>query len=111
MPDKQPQIIRGKADHLPKWKKGQSGNPNGRPKKDVTLTSLLKEEIEKICPQDKEGRTWRQLLVIATMRCAIKGESAALKEVWQRLDGRVAQSIDLTTVTRSIEDELAELNI
>lgn len=109
MGDKQPTIKKNPADHLPKWKKGQSGNPKGRPPKDLTLTSLLKDEIDKICPADKEGRTWRHLLVIATMRLAIKGESAALKEVWQRLDGRVPQQMDVNMTTRTLEEEIAEL--
>lgn len=91
------------------FKKGQSGNPKGRPKKDVCLTSLLKEEIEKICPHDKEGRTWMQLVVEATMKLAIRGEGVALKELWQRIDGKVTQGIDLNANVRTIEDELEDL--
>jgi len=59
----------------------------------VCLTSLLKDEVEKTCPADKEGRTWLQLLVEATMRLAIQGNSTALKEVWERIDGKVKDNI------------------
>ena len=75
------------------WKKGQSGNPKGRPVKGECLTSLLKDEIEKICPDDKDGKTWKELIVIATMRLAIEGNKAALKEVWERIDGKIPQAI------------------
>ena len=47
-----------------RWKKGMSGNPRGRPKKKDSLTSLLKEEIKKICPADRQKRTWEELMVL-----------------------------------------------
>uniref|UniRef100_A0A6M3JXB4 DUF5681 domain-containing protein n=1 Tax=viral metagenome TaxID=1070528 RepID=A0A6M3JXB4_9ZZZZ len=82
-----------KAFKESQWGKGQSGNPKGRPVKGDCLTSLLKDEIEKICPDDKDGKTWKELIVIATMRLAIEGNKAALKEVWERVDGKVPQAI------------------
>ena len=75
-----------------RWKKGVSGNPRGWLKKQDCLTSLLKEEIAKICPADREKRTWKELMVLATLQLAIKGNAAALKEVWERLDGKVLQT-------------------
>ena len=78
-----------------RWKKGQSGNPNGRPPNASCLTALLREEIGRICPADKEGRTWAELLVVATMRLALAGNSTALKEVWDRLDGKVVVPVDV----------------
>lgn len=50
-----------------RWKKGVSGNPKGRPAKELSLTSLLKSEIERVCPADKQGRSWLELIVLATM--------------------------------------------
>ena len=78
------------AEH--RWKKGVSGNPRGRPKKQDSLTSLLREEIKKICPADRQGRTWEELMVMATLQLAMKGNAVALKEVWERLDGKVLQA-------------------
>ena len=54
----------------PPWKPGQSGNPRGRPLKHECLTSLLKEEL------------------------ARKGHPVALREIWQRADGRLPQAIE-----------------
>ena len=76
-----------------RWKPGQSGNPDGRPPKRECLTSLLKEEIEKVNPEDTEGRTWKELLVLATMQLALKGNRGALKEIWERMDGKVQQAV------------------
>lgn len=75
-----------------RWKKGESGNPRGRPKKQDNLTSLLREEIDKMCPADREKRTWKELIVRATLQLAMKGNATALKEVWERLDGKTLQS-------------------
>jgi Family of unknown function (DUF5681) len=75
-----------------RWKKGTSGNPRGRPKKKDSLTQLLRDEIKKICPADREKRTWKQLIIFATLQLAMKGNATALKEIWERLDGKVLQT-------------------
>ena len=75
-----------------RWKKGMSGNPRGRPKKQESLTSLLNKEIKKTCPADRQKRTYEELLVLATLQLAMKGNATALKEVWERLDGKVLQT-------------------
>ena len=64
----------------------------------------MKEEIEKINPRDKEKRTWKELIVIATLKLAMKGNAAALREVWERVDGKVRQDIGLEV------DQHAEIN-
>ena len=73
-----------------RWKKGTSGNPRGRPKKKDCLTDLLRDEIQKICPADRERRTWKGLIVRTTLQLAMKRNATALKEV--RLDGKVLQN-------------------
>lgn len=89
--------------------KGQSGNPKGRPPKDQCLTSLLKEELETINSADREGRTWKELIVLATLRLAMKGNPAALREVWDRTDGKVRQDIGLEVdVSTEIDRCIAE---
>jgi hypothetical protein len=85
---------KGNTANRKPWKKGQSGNPAGRPSKAETLTSLLKAEMERsdsANPNDK--RTWNDRIVLATLRLAEQGLPAALKEVWERCDGRVRQDI------------------
>lgn len=79
-----------------RWKPGQSGNPKGRPPKHESLTSLLKEELDQASPQDKEGRTWKELIVLATLRLAVAGNRTALREVWDRSDGKVTKQFEVT---------------
>jgi len=84
---------RRNSENLRPWQKGQSGNPAGRRSKANCLTTLLKDEIERIDPDDKEGRTWQEQIVLATIRLAIQGNATALKEIWERMDGKVTQSL------------------
>ena len=72
-----------------RWKKGISGNPRGRPKKQDRLAILLRKELGKICPADRAGRTWEELLILASLQLALKGNPTAFKEVWERLEGKV----------------------
>ena len=91
------------------WKPGESGNPRGRPPKQESLTSLLKEELDRISPEDTEGRTWRELIVLATLRLACQGNRAALQEIWNRSDGKVTKEIELTD--NRIEPFVAEVRL
>ncbi|MDA0207407.1 MAG: DUF5681 domain-containing protein [Acidobacteria bacterium] len=77
-----------------RFQKGRSGNPKGRPPNGQSITALLRAEIEKVSPDDKDGKTWAELIVLATMRLAMAGNSTALKEVWERMDGKVTSELD-----------------
>jgi Family of unknown function (DUF5681) len=70
-----------------------AGNPKGRPRNVSSLTVLLREKIAQICEYDKQQRTWQEMIVLATLRLAIEGNSSALREVWDRVDGKVTQLI------------------
>jgi hypothetical protein len=84
------------------WSKGQSGNPNGRPRKDNCLTSLLQIELKKKpkvvgkdgLPNDK---TWAQLLAealpAAAYKALLKGDIKPYALLIERTDGKVTQPI------------------
>jgi Family of unknown function (DUF5681) len=74
-----------------KWKPGQSGNPGGRPKK-----KPLTDELEKMLAtvsHDKAGKTYATRLVEAAVRRAIRKSDYALKEIWERTEGKVPQAV------------------
>src|SRR5690348_7529875 len=73
------------------WEKGKSGNPRGRPRKIQSLTSLFKQELEKRCPSDSQGRTWKELIALAIVQQAMKGNTQLLREFWDRIAGRANQ--------------------
>ncbi len=95
-----PEVAKGKGH---KWKKGQSGNPAGRPKKELCLTQLVKEYLESQAKNDKgdllfnpDGtpKTYSQMLAMAMVHQASKGNPKAIEQVWDRIDGKVATKLE-----------------
>ena len=75
------------------WKKGQSGNPNGRAK-----DKLWADAIRIAVNEAYEGGDRKKLRVLADKLVdkAIEGEIAAMKEIGDRLDGKAAQSVEVS---------------
>lgn len=71
------------------WKQGQSGNPKGRPKKGHSITEAVKE-IMKSDPKMKKK------LVNKVLTMALDGDIAAIRLIWQYLDGMPTQSTDIS---------------
>jgi ribosomal protein L17 len=77
------------------YKKGQSGNPRGRPKKGETMTDLLREKVE--IPKTAAAKLTRKEKIIEKLiTLAEAGDLSALKYLFDRLDGRPKESIELT---------------
>jgi len=81
------------------FKKGESGNPGGRPKKDWTWASLIEEAVEEEYTTKDGLRTDKGKKFIAKklVHMAIDGDIQAIKEISNRMDGLPAQSMDFTT--------------
>jgi len=86
------------------WKKGQSGNPSGRPK-NKTLSNAYKSKLEEAVPNDPEGRTWAELIAEAQVRDAVRGNVQAAREIADRTEGRPRQAIEFEdkTMTQAFE--------
>lgn len=85
--------VNGAKDGRP-FKKGQSGNPKGRPKKlpdlEVIITAVLADE--------KNGITAAQQILQALHKAAVKGNVRAAELLLDRAYGKITQKIDHTTV-------------
>jgi len=80
-----------------------------------------REEMNNLCPliNPKTNRpydkTWSELIVIATISLAIKGNATALREVWGKVRCKVLQptsvsaSFDAATNAQSGRDKLLEM--
>lgn len=87
-----------------RWKKGQSGNPSGRPKS-KTLSNAYRNKLEEPVPNDPEGRTWAELIAEAQVRDAVRGNVQAAREIADRTEGRPRQAIEFEdkTMTQAFE--------
>ena len=67
------------------WKPGQSGNPNGRPKKIKDVDKLTDRELSQTLRITESGQevtlTKRELIIKRLVNNAIKGNSGAIKTV------------------------------
>ena len=89
--------------NLKPFKKGQSGNPNGRPKGTFSLITILKKKLQEL----KEGsdRTYAELLVERIVKDAIAdGDDSQIKNILQYIEGMPKQ-----TVRQEFDDMVTEI--
>lgn len=67
------------------WKPGETGNPNGRPKKGTPITDFMRELFH-AKPELKAQ------LVETLMVMALKGDIAAIREIMDRMEGKPTQT-------------------
>ena len=73
------------------FKAGQSGNPNGRPKKLPDLDKLLAE----VLGPNKDGRDGMEIIVEAMLKKAAKGDVKAAELLLNRGYGKAKQFISM----------------
>ena len=84
----------------PAWKKGESGNPKGRPK-DKPITAALRELMDR-----NDGEAIKALAAVA-LKNALKGDFRFAKEILERIDGKVAEQLDLNADVNNTFDGLS----
>jgi len=99
MAEKQHTTAKRKRGPGKPFKAGQSGNPNGRPKKALCITSQLKEVLDDVPLQlpngtpNKDKLTWARIIAEQAVREAAKGSASILKEILDRSEGKVADKL------------------
>lgn len=83
---------RGNPQNLRKWKKGESGNPKGRPK-----LPDIKDALAKVLADEKDGTSALEATLMALRSKAVKGDVRAAMVLLDRAFGKPQQSIDHTT--------------
>jgi hypothetical protein len=81
-----------KQENLKPFKKGESGNPNGRPKKLPQLDELLSN----ILGEEKDGITAAEAILKALRAKATKGDIRAAEVLLDRAYGKPKQTTELT---------------
>jgi len=81
---------------LTQFKPGWAGGP-GRPKGSVSLKTLLKQALEKTSLGDQpcpNGRNVAETFVEAVLIHAVAGNPSYMKEVWERVEGKVKETVE-----------------
>jgi hypothetical protein len=73
-----------------KFKKGQTGNPNGRPRKLPELDKLLAD----VMGEEKDGLSAAEAILKALRAKATKGDIRAAEVLLDRAYGKAKQTID-----------------
>jgi len=85
----------------PMWKPGQSGNPGGRPK-GSSLTKRLRQAL------DANDGKLAEIVVKVLLREAAKGKYQHLREVLDRVDGKVVQRVELNATVQQAQDQFIQ---
>ena len=84
------------------YKKGQSGNPKGRPKKGTSLTELMQEFLDNK-PEGQE-KTYRELFIQKCLQLGMKGDIQAIKMIWNYMEGMPKQRVEGIHAVLSVAD-------
>lgn len=89
-----PESIRGKGN---RWKKGESGNPKGRPR----LPSM-KTIMESVLGDIKDGKSAAEAIMMAMRNKAIRGDVRAAEFIIDRAYGKAKENIELSGSTNVV---------
>lgn len=97
------------------WKKGQSGNPNGRPKREQSIAELLRWAGELKAPEGlaekmqdvfglppEEPLTVKQTIILASVMQAMKGDRAHLQFWAERTEGRMPETLNVSQSNKMV---------
>lgn len=95
---------------MPKFKKGQSGNPGGRPKSPWTFKGLYEEAMEELL-STVDGKTIEAKRAVAKriVKMAVEGDINAMREIANRVEGLPKQSVETSgSITVSFDPALKQ---
>ena len=88
-------MARGKKTGGRDWKPGESGNPNGRPKSENARSEILRE-LSPVVDADQELSN-AEIIANKVIELAKQGVQWAVREYYDRTDGKPHQSVDVTS--------------
>jgi hypothetical protein len=109
----------GKGQIEPRWKKGESGNPNGRPKGSKNRSTIarywlaIEQDLKNPLTGDTETMSQEDLMTLALIKKAREGDTNAYKALMDSSYGAPVQQVDQTQTNIDLSnlstDEIKEL--
>lgn len=89
MDDREDKVGFGRPPKHGQFKKGQSGNPNGRPKRSTDLNTILTQELDRLVVMTQAGErhevSVRKAIVKNLIAKAIQGNLRCLRIIWKHI--------------------------
>lgn len=104
----------GKGQIEPRWKKGESGNPAGRPKGSKNRSTIIREILDLMVKttNDNGDEVWQSneyRMVQSMITKAIeKGDVAAFNAVYDNVYGKLKDTVDMNT-TENVNHDFRKL--
>lgn len=97
----------GNPQNLKPFKKGESGNPNGRPPKLPAIDELLDEVLGK----EEDGKPQAKAILEKLLSKAKGGDIRAIEILLDRAYGRSRQAVDLTSKGEAINTPMTDAQV
>lgn len=99
--------VKGRPAPRSAWREGQSGNPNGRPKRKPITDEIRAALFRRISSRDR--RTLREAIKDRLVQIILKSDDKhalkAIEMIWQYMEGRPEQTVEL-----QFEDALQDIS-
>jgi hypothetical protein len=82
---------------------GKSGNPKGRP-----VTRGLLVHLKSKLGELSEGQSAEEVIAQRLVQLAVSGDLAAIRECFDRMEGKPRQALDFTDLTRQMQGRTQE---
>jgi hypothetical protein len=96
-----------------RWQKGESGNPDGRPRSLFSFKRELELKASEVDPRDRLGRTYGKQVIDRAFELALRGPKSsrqvnAIKEILDRLLGKPVQAVAVADLRPESREQLIE---
>lgn len=92
------------TENLKPFKKGESGNPNGRPKGSLNYSTKMRLALEALAKsQDKTPEEVEEMIYRTGLRQALQGDWKFYEDYMNRLHGKPIQPTDITTDGQALQ--------
>jgi len=93
------------------WKKGESGNPSGRPKSNFSFKKELEAKLGEVDQRDYLKRTYGRIIIDRVVDLASRKNPSirAVSEILDRMYGKPAQAIAIADLNLTREQRIAQI--
>jgi Rad3-related DNA helicase len=94
-----PENLEGQGFHTDPNRINKDGRPKGAKNLSTILKSMLEEDVEVVIDGKKERRQFQEVIIRKLLKKANDGEIRAITEIFDRIEGKANQLIDLDLTT------------